>query len=77
MIRAKEKRKKKSIERMVLTMYSRKPMTILTSRMEQNASRKAVRKAFADAKEFEMTSPAFGNANSVYANIGGVVIPVK
>ncbi|MDO4459036.1 MAG: hypothetical protein Q4C42_02975 [Clostridia bacterium] len=58
-------------------MYSRKPMTILTSRMEQNAARKATRKSVRDHKDFEMTAPSFGNANSAYANIGGVMMPIK
>ncbi len=59
-------------------MFSRKPMTILTSRMEnERVAAKHTRKAFADVRDIEMTSPAADFNHVMYVNIGGVVSPIS
>ncbi len=59
-------------------MFTRKPQTILTARMEnKRAAAKHTRRAFADVREIEMTSPATEFNHAMYVNIGGVVSPIS
>lgn len=56
-------------------MYSRKPQTILTSRIAN--SMKAKTKKSVIVKEAEMTSPSEDRSNVAYINIGGVSMPIS
>lgn len=58
-------------------MYSRKPMTILTSRIEnKKVASKLTRRAFTDVREAEMTSPA-SECRNMYVSIGGIITPIS
>ena len=56
-------------------MYSRKPQTILTSRMIN--SKNAKRSAQTTIKEPSFTSPAESHYGTMYINIAGVAMPIK
>ena len=58
-------------------MNRNKPMTIMTSRLANSRVKARGTKAFDDAKDFELTSPAMKNSNSCYVYASGVIIPIS